>query len=55
MRYQRRAHKGSRPEGLGHPRETQHTAVSYQAKYKGLRANSNFIRRYARMLRREAA
>jgi hypothetical protein len=34
-RYQRSAVKGSRPEGLGNPRATRHTALSYEAKYKG--------------------
>lgn len=33
MRYQRRAHRGSRPEGLGHPKPTLYTAESYRAKY----------------------
>lgn len=54
MRYQRRAHSGSRPEGLGHPRPTLHTAASYHAKYiEGGGATMNRLRRYIRLLKKE--
>ena len=51
-RFQRRAASGSRPEGLGHPRGTRHTAASYAAKYKDC-GRHNFTRRLARMIARE--
>lgn len=56
MRFQRRARKGSRPEGLGHPDGTKHTSVSYRAKYLADTPNASLNRllRVARMARREA-
>ena len=56
MRWQRNAHKGSRPEGLGHPNPTRHTAESYRTRYvrPGPNANPNRLLRAIRMERREA-
>jgi hypothetical protein len=57
MRFQRNAHKGSRPEGLGHPNPTRQTAESYRARYvrPGPNASLNRLLRSIRMARREAA
>lgn len=57
MRYQRHAKTGSRPEGLGNPRPTQHTAESYRAKYVRPSQSASVSRlfRLARMVRRESA
>ena len=56
MRWQRREHKGSRPDGLTPPGQTQHTAESYRAKYvrPGPNASMNRLFRWLRMERREA-
>jgi hypothetical protein len=56
MRHQRNAHRGSRPEGLGHPKATTHTAESYRAKYvrPGPNASLNRLLRWVRMAWREA-
>lgn len=56
MRYQRNDWRGSRPDGLGHPRATEHTAESYRAKFvrPGPNASINRLFRYTRMLQREA-
>lgn len=55
MRFQRNAHRGSRPEGLGHPKATKHTAESYRVRYvrPGPTANFNRFLRWARMERNE--
>jgi hypothetical protein len=57
MRYQRTTRKGSRPEGLEHPRATKHTAESYRARYVEPGPNASFarLRRLRRMQRHEAA
>jgi hypothetical protein len=54
MRHQRNAakHRPSRPEGLGHPKPTLHTAETYRAKCKTQRLT--FLFRLKRMERREA-
>ena len=53
--WQRKSWGGSRPIPFHNPRETQHTAESYAATYRGQRnRNSNFLLRVARMLRKEA-
>lgn len=55
MRWQKNAHRRSRPEGLGHPNATRHTAESYRARYvrPGPNANLNRLLRALRMERRE--
>lgn len=53
--WQRKSWSGSRPIPFHNPRESQHTAESYGATFRGLRnRNSSFLFRLARMLRREA-
>lgn len=52
MRWQRNAIKGSRPEGMGHPNATRHTAESYRATCK--HARITYLLRLRRMERREA-
>jgi hypothetical protein len=49
MRYQKTALRGSRPEGLGHPRPTLHTLESYTARVKG--GGRSTLWRLARILR----
>lgn len=54
MRYQRNEQRGSRPEGLGHPHSTRHTAASYHAKcLVGGNVSLNRLLRYMRMLKKE--
>jgi hypothetical protein len=55
MRFQRRAHRGSRPEGLGHPKPTLYTAESYRARFvrPGPNASLNRLMRWVRMRRQE--
>lgn len=57
MRWQRRAlgSRPSRPEGLGHPRASTHTAASYRAKYlrPGPNASLSRLMRLARLERKE--
>lgn len=53
MRYRRNEHRGSRPEGLGHPRATRHTAESYRQRCRSVRLG--YLWRLRRMERREAA
>lgn len=59
MRWQRKSlgERPSRPEGLGHPRASTHTAASYRAKYlrPGPNASLSRLMRLARLEKREAA
>lgn len=57
MRFQRNEKRGSRPDGLGHPKPTRHTAMSYRAKYMspGPNASLNRLLQANRMERREKA
>jgi len=52
MRWQRNEFKGSRPEGLGHPNPTRHTAESYREKCR--RPTLAYLFRLIRMQKREA-
>lgn len=49
MRWQRNAHRKSRPEHLGHPNPTQHTAESYRERFRSQRLT--YLYRLRRMQR----
>jgi hypothetical protein len=56
MRFQRNTHRGSRPEGVDHPRATQQTAESFHARFiQGGSAGRNLNRlfRLRRLERRD--
>lgn len=54
MRYHRRRHAKSRPDGLDHPHPSLHTAASYQARLKANgAARLTGLLRLARLVRRE--